>query len=290
MKKIVILMPVYNDWESLVKLLNEIDKIIEDIKNFKFKCVIINDSSTFKKPHITKPQNLDSLKIINMKINRGHARCNAAGLRYINSKENFDYLIVMDSDGEDRPIEIKDFINKIIENQNTSIVAKRVKRSEGPVFKILYMVHKFITFIFTGKKINFGNFSCITKQDVSFLKDKPSLWSSFSGSLKRNITNLNEINSTRGVRYFGPSKMSLVNLILHSFSIIAVFKYSVFFRSTIMIVVLFYLYEQAKIASITLQISLLLFNILIFFISLRENKKDLEKSTQNILNEEEITH
>ena len=84
--------------------------------------------------------------------------------------------------------------------------------------------------------------------------------------------------------------MSLVNLILHSFSIIAVFKYSVFFRSTIMIVVLFYLYEQAKIASITLQISLLLFNILIFFISLRENKKDLEKSTQNILNEEEITH
>tara|TARA_B100000073_G_C23419120_1_gene446448 strand:- start:163 stop:621 length:459 start_codon:yes stop_codon:yes gene_type:complete len=152
------------------------------------------------------------------------------------------------------------------------------------------MVHKFITFIFTGKKINFGNFSCITKQDVSFLKDKPSLWSSFSGSLKRNITNLNEINSTRGVRYFGPSKMSLVNLILHSFSIIAVFKYSVFFRSTIMIVVLFYLYEQAKIASITLQISLLLFNILIFFISLRENKKDLEKSTQNILNEEEITH
>ena len=91
----------------------------------------------------------------------------------------------MDSDGEDRPIEIKDFINKIIENQNSSIVAKRVKRSEGPVFKILYMVHKFITFIFTGKKINFGNFSCITKQDVSFLKDKPSLWSSFSGSLKK---------------------------------------------------------------------------------------------------------
>ena len=92
MKKIVILMPVYNDWESLVKLLNEIDKIIEDIKNFKFKCVIINDSSTFKKPHITKPQNLDSLKIINMKINRGHARCNAAGLGIISTQKKISII------------------------------------------------------------------------------------------------------------------------------------------------------------------------------------------------------
>ena len=104
MKKIIILMPVYNDWESLSKVLIEINTIIKDIKNCDFKCIVINDCSSAKGINILKPKNLSSLKIINMKKNKGHARCNAFGLRYINSNEEFDYVIVMDSDGEDRPI------------------------------------------------------------------------------------------------------------------------------------------------------------------------------------------
>ena len=79
MKKIIFLMPVYNDWESLFKLLEEINTIIKNIKGYEFKCIIINDSSNIKKPIIQKPNNFLSLKIINMRKNRGHARCNAFG-------------------------------------------------------------------------------------------------------------------------------------------------------------------------------------------------------------------
>ena len=147
-----------------------------------------------------------------MKNNKGHARCNAFGIRYINSNENYDYVIVMDSDGEDRPQEIKNLIDRIIEEPNISVVAKRVKRSEGKIFQTLYQIHKLITFIFTGKKINFGNYSCLTKKDINKLSNQASLWSSFSGTVKKNIKILNEINSIRGLRYFGPSKMSLFNL------------------------------------------------------------------------------
>ena len=81
-----------------------------------------------------------------------------------------------------------------------------------------------LSYLFTGEKINFGNYSCLTKQDIKTLSTKTSLWSSYSGSVKKNIKKLNEINSTRGMRYFGPSKMSLFNLVMHSFSIIAVFS------------------------------------------------------------------
>jgi polyisoprenyl-phosphate glycosyltransferase len=290
MKKIIILMPVYNDWESLLKLLNEINLVINDINNYEFKCIIVNDCSTSKKPKIIKPKNFLSLKIINMKINKGHARCNASGLRYININEEYDYVIVMDSDGEDRPIEIKDLIKKTDENPTFSTVAKRRKRSEGYFFQFLYIVHKFITLIFTGKKVNFGNYSCITKQDVNILLDQASLWSSFSGSIKKNLKNLNEVKSDRGLRYFGPSKMSIINLILHSFSIIAVFKYIVFFRSTLAIVMLSFLIHQLGLISITLQIFLVVFNLLIFLISLRENHTELVKSAENILDENEILH
>ena len=289
MKKIIILLPVYNDWESLLKVLDEINSVIKDIQKYKFECIIVNDSSTIEKPEIVKPKNFNSLKIINMKENRGHARCNAFGLRYINLNETYDYVIVMDSDGEDRPVEISSLINNIIQEPETSVVAKRIKRSEGLIFQTLYQVHKLITFIFTGKKINFGNYSCLVKRDVNILSDKASLWSSFSGSVKKNLTVLNEVDSIRGLRYFGPSKMSFFNLVIHSFSIIAVFKYTVFLRSTFIIIALSFLTKTLGLIAISFQVLIVFFNLLIFIVSMRENEKAFVKSNENILNEDEIT-
>jgi len=288
MKKIIFLMPTYNDWESLINLLEEINSVIKNIKNYEFKCIIVNDCSSAERPKIVKPKNFNSLKTINMKENKGHARCNAFGLRYINLNETYDYVIVMDSDGEDRPVEIRSLINKISEEPETSVVAKRIKRSEGPIFQTLYRTHKLITFIFTGKKINFGNYSCLTKKDVNILSDKSSLWSSFSGSVKKNLTSLNEVDSIKGLRYFGPSKMSLFNLVIHSFSIIAVFKYTVFLRSTFMIIILSFLTKALGLFAITFQVLIVFFNLLIFIVSMRENEKEFIKSNENIL--DEITH
>ncbi len=288
MKKITILMPVYNDWESLRRVLNEINVCIEKIQDFQFNCIIINDASTVKKPKILKPKNFFSLKIINMKENKGHARCNAFGLRYINLNVDYDYVIVMDSDGEDRPVEIKELIKKIIEKPEKTVVARRIKRSEGVIFQLLYQLHKIVTFIFTGKKINFGNYSCLTKHDLKKLSDKKSLWSSFSGTLKKNIKDYTEISSIRGLRYFGPSKMSLLNLAIHSFSIIAVFKETVFLRSVLLIILLYLLNSILGLISILLQISIIIFNLIIFSVSKRENKEALINSDKNILDEEKI--
>ena len=241
MKKIIILIPVFNDWDSLEKLLGEIDETVKNIKNIFIECLIVNDASSIISPQLIKPKNIKKINILDMKENRGHARCNAFGIRYVNENEDFDNLILMDSDGEDRPIELKLLIEKIIKNPNISVVAKRIKRSEGPFFRFLYSLHKIITFVFTGQKINFGNYSCLTKSDVSKLSKKASLWSSYSGTFKKNIKDFNEINSIRGKRYFGPSKMSLYNLIIHSFSIIAVFKLQVLIRSFFIILICGYI-------------------------------------------------
>ena len=289
MKKIFILMPVYNDWKSLIKLLEEIDLKIDNLKDFQFECLIVNDCSSLKIPKIIKPKNLVKLTLVNMNKNQGHARCNATGLRFINDKKEFDYVIVMDSDGEDRPIEILDMIEKIKKEPMTSVVAKRIKRSEGFFFRSLYNIHKFITFLLTGKNINFGNYSCLTKNDVNLIAQKSSLWSSFSGTIKKYVKKLNEINSTRGIRYFGPSKMSLINLILHSFSIIAVFKYTVLIRSTFLIIILSLLFKTLGLIVIFFQICIVIFNLLIFFISFRENKEKLLKSFEIIASEENVT-
>ena len=67
MKKIVILIPVYNDWESLLALLKDINSEIQKINNCKFSCLIVNDASTVKAPNLFKPIYLENLTLINMK-------------------------------------------------------------------------------------------------------------------------------------------------------------------------------------------------------------------------------
>ena len=290
MKRILILIPVFNDWESLKKLISEIDSNIDNTKEAVFDCLVINDASTINQPEIVKPKNFKSLKVLNMKKNQGHARCNAFGIRFVTQNEMFDYLILMDGDGEDRPIEIKGLLDAIKKDPNTSVVAKRIKRSEGPFFQMLYFGHKALTYFFTGKKINFGNYSCLTKKDVEKLSFKPSLWSSYSGTVKKNIKKLSEINSIRGVRYFGPSQMSFFKLLIHSFSIIAVFKYQVFFRSLLLIIFMNYFNDFLGTFSLIIQILIVIFNFIIMIVSFRENKEDLFKSQENLKDVKRITH
>ena len=166
MKKIIILIPVFNDWDSLTKLINEINENIKNYKNINFECIVVNDASSINQPELIKPDNIKSFQILTMKENTGHGRCNAFGIRYVKENKDFDNLILMDGDGEDRPTEIKSLINEAMNKPNNSIVAKRIKRSEGIFFQLLYHIHKIVTYIFTGKNVNFGNYSCLTKQDV----------------------------------------------------------------------------------------------------------------------------
>ncbi len=290
MKNIVILTPVYNDWESFLKLINEIDKVLNNFKNINFKLIVVNDGSSQKSPQINLPKNFKSIEIINMKFNQGHAICLAHGIRYALKNYNFDNLLLMDADGEDRPEEIKDLVVKAQDVKNTSIVAKRVKRSEGMFFQVLYQIHKILTLLFTGKLMNFGNFSIITKEDALKISNDPSLTSNYSGTLKKNIKNLGNINCTRGKRYYGPSKMPLIKLIIHSFSIMAVFKMDVFIRSALILVLLSYLQTYIGVYSSIFQVLLVFFNILIYILSLQSSQNKLQNTSANQNNVELITH
>ena len=130
----------------------------------------------------------------------------------------------------------------------------------------------------------------LTSKDVTILSNEKSLWSSFSGSVKKHLNDFKEIESIRGSRYYGPSKMSLFNLITHSFAIMAVFKYQVFFRSFLIVIILFCLNFYFDVFSFFSYFLIGLFNILIFLISLREQKNELFKSQENLESIEELNH
>ncbi len=283
--KIKILIPVYNDFQSVSKLISDINSIILNDIN-EFSVIIVNDASTEKTEIDTSNlDKLNSIKIINMKKNQGHARCIATGLKHIFEKEEFDYVIPIDGDGEDRPEEISKFVEFLKYDNTKPIVGERIKRSEGLVFKISYNVHKLITFIFTGHSIKYGNFTCLPKSTVEKMINEKATWSSFSGSLAKLEKHRSTIPSIRGKRYFGPSKMSFYNLIKHSLSIISVFKTNVIIRSILFYLIYLFLISEniTYITSIPL-ILVVIFVITVLGISKRENLDQLNNSLLNISN------
>ena len=286
MKKIKILIPVYNDWQSVFKLLKNIDQKL-GVWNpgvAQISVIIINDASTEKKPINTSVYSrLKSIEVINMKENRGHTRCIAAGLKYITKNDDFDLVVPMDADGEDKPEEFGTLLCEAYAYSNEVITANRVKRSEGFIFRLCYLFHKYLTFIFTGQMIKFGNYCCLPKNIVGKMVNEAATWSSFSGSLAKIVKDRKSIPSTRGNRYFGPSKMSFMNLLKHSFSIMTVFKTTLLIRSVLFLISYLFLIAS-NISAITLipVAAVIAMMISVIILSRRENMSEFNNSLENI--------
>ena len=289
MNKIKILIPIYNDWQSVFKLLENINLDVSTLHG-EFSVIIVNDASTEDRPELsTDLSSLKSVSIINMKENRGHARCNATGLKHISEKEDYDYIIPMDGDGEDRPEELSLLVERVKVYPDIVITAERVKRSEGFIFKFCYLTHKYLTLIFTGETIKYGNYTCLPKSIVNEMVNEPATWSSFSGSLAKLAKNRKSIPSERGKRYFGPSKMSFINLLKHSLSIITVFKTTLLIRSVLFLITYLFL-VIGKISVITLLpvlgVVIMIFSVIT--LSKRENMSEFNNSLENIVSIEKI--
>jgi len=284
MKKFLIIIPIYNDWDSVHELVVRINNEIKSTIH-KISIIIINDSSNQKNNFELIPANkIQSVKILNLSQNIGHCKAIASTLKYIDGNMDYDYVIPMDGDGEDRPEEILDFI-KIIDSADETVeivTANRIKRSEGIIFRICYQLHKFITFLLVGKMVKFGNYSCLSKKAVQKLISDSSIWVSYSGAVIKNFSNIKSIQSSRGKRYFGPSKMNFFKLIKHSLSIPAVFKESVLFKSAFLVLIFalasYYYSSYFLIACLIIWI----FMLYIFFLSKDDNIKNLDNSSQNI--------
>ncbi|MBC7440751.1 MAG: glycosyltransferase, partial [Flavobacterium sp.] len=184
-KKVYCLTPVYNDWESCNILLSHIEKLqVAQKADYKFHIIIVNDGSSEEQQSLLSTANLQ-ITIVNLKINIGHQRAIAVGLQYIHNEINdFDYVIVMDSDGEDKPEDILVLLAKNKQDTKDKIIfAQRNKRQESLLFKTGYFFYKRIFSYLTGQKISFGNFSLIPKSLLIKVVHQNNIWNHYSGGI-----------------------------------------------------------------------------------------------------------
>ncbi len=277
MEKFTFLIPVYNDWNSLNILLNQIDKEILSFDD-EFNVIILNDCST-ENHSINKDkfQKIGSLKIINLRKNLGSQRALAIGLKHIANDNEKTKIILMDADGEDDPSMLKEIINFSKKEPKKIITVNRTKRNEHPIFRLMYEMHYFFTILLTGKKIRFGNYSLLNSENLKKLFLNGDLWGAYPATVVKNFIEIKSLFCERKKRYSDKTKMNLFALFFHSLRIISVFKKRVILTSSIYIflLVMVNLFYNSTFF-VLLIILLVLLNILIFITNLKNNKKHLE--------------
>lgn len=223
--KIVCVVPIYNDWQSFAVLVEHIFLLQQQNQDsYLFKIIAINDGSNevFNQEQI---KTIDiSYEIVDLKVNVGHQRAIAVGLQYVYHEEAYDFVVVMDSDGEDIPEHIPLLVQKALKESNSKIIfAQRNKRQESLFFKTGYFFYRHIFRFLTGQKIDFGNYSCIPKVLMEKIVHQNNIWNHYSGGIIQSKIPFEKILLDRGKRYAGVSKMNFTGLVLHGLSSIAVY-------------------------------------------------------------------
>ena len=280
MKKNYILLPVYNDWLSLKKVLQILNESFKTVKSNNY-IIIVNDFSSKKNILNKNYNNFKNIKILNLRKNVGSQKAIFFGLKYlqkiIKKKNNQTTISVLDSDGEDNPKMVKEIIKLVNKKRDYFIFASRKERTESNILRALNQLRLFITLILTGKFINFGNFSSFSSKLLKKILSNNNLYLAYSSGVLKNYNKFFFIKIKKNKRFYGNSKVNLQFLLEHTFKIISVFYISVFLRTLFFVLLLFITVESLKL-KFFITIFFIIINLVFIFINIFLKPKKINLS------------
>ncbi len=220
--RIVIIMPVYEDWESAALLCEALDAALARLADVQVSVLMIDDGSirpigtgfaAVHHPH------LRGIWVLRLRRNLGHQRAIAVALAYIQQNVPCEAVIVMDADGEDRPADVPRLIQAFRASTSpVTVFVERGRRMESAMFKTYYQIYRFFHFLLTGQSIRFGNFSLIPAEHVASIVAFPELWNHYAAAVLKSRLPYSTIRADRGTRLRGKSRMNFVSLVIHGLS------------------------------------------------------------------------
>ncbi len=218
---IVILCPVFNDSESLAVLARELDMELKQLPGLSFTMLVVNDGSA-EKPVVPAGTFFD-IQLIHLYRNIGHQKALAVGLSFIREQLACDKVLVMDTDGEDRPADAVALLRLSLEQPEAIVFAHRTTRQENRSFLFFYWLYKLSFRLLTGRKIAFGNFMVLPQSSLNRIVYYSEIWSHLAGGILKSGMSFTSLPTHRGKRYAGHSKMSFQHLLIHGLGAISVF-------------------------------------------------------------------
>lgn len=226
-EKLFVIMPAFEDTKSVSALLPAIKKEFSE----ELYVIVVDDGS------VENPASIDVIKtsglrgeVLHLARNVGHQRAIAAGICYVSQNFEPNITFIMDSDGEDKPEEMPRLLTSLRDSKSDVVVAHRRRRSESFQFRAFYIFYKLIFKLLTGRTIRFGNFMALTGAAVRRLAAMQETWLHVAASVMVSKLRVSAVETDRGKRYFGASKMNFVALSLHGLRSIMVFAEDVLVR------------------------------------------------------------
>lgn len=225
--QVSILIPVYDDWESLAHLLRDIHAQLGGA-SFTYDVTVIDDASPTHMPQLSnenRPANCVAIQLLRLRKNVGHQRAIAVGLVEMHSRADADFVIVMDGDGEDAPQHIPLLLEASLENDGSAIVfARRSKRLEGTGFRIGYELYCGLHRVLVGEVPRVGNFSVIPARFIPALVVDANLWNHYAATVLASRLPQKRVRIPRSKRYAGKSKLNFNALVVHGISALACYS------------------------------------------------------------------
>jgi hypothetical protein len=224
---LAILIPNFNDWDSLQLLLPELDRTASGMERH-VRILVVDDASTEPIPEDWPGQNftsLDSVEVLHLRSNQGHQRAIALGLYHLHEFTNAEAVVVMDGDGEDRPQDLPELLAAFAADGGNNVVfAARTRRMESLAFRMCYQAYRVVHQALTGVVVRVGNFSVVPRSAMARLMAVPDLWNHYAASIYRARLPRTLVPLPRGRRLAGESKMNFVSLLIHGLSAMSVFS------------------------------------------------------------------
>ena len=224
--QVMTIIPVFNDWQSLNLLLQDLDLVLQE-HHIPAKVLVIDDGSTVafpsRVPH-NPPRAISEVEILHLRRNLGHQRAIAIGLAFVHASRPCDAVLVMDADGEDKPSDVPLLVRTFQQEDGRKIIfAERTKRSETWVFKLFYHLYRILHRILTGLSVRVGNFSVIPFDSLSSLVGVSELWNHYAAAVFKAKLPHGKVPTTRGSRLCGDPTMNFVALAVHGLSALSVY-------------------------------------------------------------------
>jgi polyisoprenyl-phosphate glycosyltransferase len=224
--RVIIIMPVHNDWTSAAELIRRIDKSVSSLAH-RIEIVLVDDGSIQTCERSMIPASLSAvraIRLLRLRRNLGHQRAIAIGLMHVNEMIGCDAIVVMDADGEDTPEGVVQLIDAYSSHGGTTaIFAERSRRLESLQFQLFYLFYKILHRSLTGVSVRVGNFSILPTHYLPALGVMSELWNHYAAAIFHSKLPFIMIPIPRGHRIAGTSQMNFVGLVSHGLSAISVF-------------------------------------------------------------------
>ena len=133
MTKISIVIPLFNEEESISELAQWIDKVLKK-NNLSYEIIFIDDGSNDSSWSVIKNIKNDNPNVYGIKFRRNYGKSAALNVGF--SKASGDVVITMDADLQDSPDEIPELYN-LITNDNYDLVSGWKKKRYDPITKTI---------------------------------------------------------------------------------------------------------------------------------------------------------